>query len=103
MVDQNYHAGRLIAIFLYVVQGIFVTVALTADPKVNNWIPVCLLVAWCITFWEITRMTNERGVTSFAFCIFTCLSSLLNAMVLTYIYKTFAMIVVVYMVQAKLI
>ena len=99
MVDQNYHAGRLIAIFLYVVQGIFVTVALTVDPKVNNWIPVCLLVAWCITFWEITRMTNERGVTSFAFCIFTCLSSLVNAVVLTYIYKTFAMIVVVYMVQ----
>ncbi|MBE5889432.1 MAG: response regulator [Lachnospiraceae bacterium] len=99
MRDQSYYIGRLISIVLYMAQGLFTTIKMFTDRNVPNPAAATILIFWLVTCVIIIRLTEEHGMSSYVFCVFTCISSTVMAVVMAYLYRSIVLVMIVYMVQ----
>jgi len=103
MDEQSFYAGRLTALLLYLGQGIYTIIKLYTEPRVSNILVGVVCAFWIGSYILLLHLTEEKGVTKYAFCIFTGVSSMILAAVLGYVYRSLLLIIVVYMVQSMVV
>ncbi|SCW57153.1 Signal transduction histidine kinase [Lachnospiraceae bacterium C10] len=103
MNSQHYNAGRLMALFLYVLQGIFTAIHLFVTMGAYPILTWGVFLFFIISFILLLSLSEDNGVPVYGFCICVASCSTGMGVVLTWINKNMMYLILLYMVQCLVV